>query len=98
MKMAGFKWTKKKNEVAILLSWGYTGKQVAKETKVGERTIYRWKSLPVFSAEVDRLSLQAGIAGKAKRLRIAKRIVREIGEESDRDLLDWLKYAQGETS
>ena len=50
-----------------------------------------------FSAEVDRLSLMVDIAGRAERLRIAMRLVRAKGYQSDRDLLDWLKYAQSET-
>ena len=33
----------------------------------------------------------------AERLRIAMRLVRAKGYQSDRDLLDWLKYAQSET-
>ena len=42
-----------------------------------------------------------GIAGRAERLRIANRIVRQRVRdeivESDKDLLDWLKFAQSET-
>lgn len=55
-----------------------------------------------FSAEVDRLSLMVGIASRAERLRIAKRVIRQMVRDdnyvwTEKDLLDWLKFAQGET-
>ncbi len=99
--MAEFKWTKKRSEVAILLSLGYTGEEIAEKAKIGKRTIYRWKNHPEFAAEIERLSLMTDIAGRAERLRIAKRVIRQMQTEgkikTSKDLLDWLKYAQGET-
>lgn len=95
--MAEFKWNSSRNQAAILLSQGYTIEQTAQETGVAERTIYRWKNDPVFGEEVDRLSLMTDIASKGERLRLAKRMIRQIGVETKRDLLDWLKYAQSET-
>ena len=54
-----------------------------------------------FSAEVDRLSVMTGIASKAERLRIVKKIVRQNMNadfiSTDKDILDWLKFAQSET-
>lgn len=55
-----------------------------------------------FREEVDRLSVMMGIASRAERLRIAKRVVRQRVKDdglitSDKDLLDWLKFAQSET-
>ena len=42
-----------------------------------------------------------GIANRAERLRIANRVIREKirGElvETDKDILDWIKFAQSET-
>lgn len=95
--MAVFKWTSKRGEVAILLSQGYTIGETAHKTEVAERTIYNWKNNPAFAEEVDRLSLMTDIAGRAERLRLAKRIMRKLGVETNKDLLEWLKYAQSET-
>lgn len=98
--MAGFKWTEKATAAAIELSQGFTCKEVAAKTEVGLRTLYRWTCDTDFSAEVDRLSLMVGIASRAERLRLAMRVVRSKtdGEiQTDKDLLDWLKFAQSET-
>lgn len=99
--MAAFKWTERATKAALALAEGKTRAQVIRETAVPERTLYNWLANPDFGAEVDRLTLMTGIAGRAARLRIAKRLVEQkISEEavqSDRDLLDWLKYAQSET-
>ena len=96
-KMSTFKWTKKRSDAALKLAQGYTLQEVADTVGVNERTIRRWKDHPLFQAEVNRLSLMVDISGRAERLRIAMRVVRQIGYDTDRDLLDWLKYAQGET-
>jgi hypothetical protein len=100
--MAGFKWNEKSTEAAILLSQGYTQKEVAEKTEAGLRTIERWVAAIDFSAEVDRLSLMVDIAGRAARLRMAMRLVRQrVDDEgliqSEKDILDWLKFAQSET-
>jgi len=97
MKTAVFKWNERRSNAAIYLSMGYTGKETAKKAGVGERTIYEWKKHPEFSAEVDRLSLMTDVAGRAERLRIAKRMIRKMKNKSKKDLLEWLKYAQSET-
>lgn len=84
-----------------MLAEGYTHKQVAAEVKKSDRTIRLWLAEVEFSAEVDRLTLMVGIASKAERLRLAKRVIRQADHGgliiTDRDLLDWLKYAQSET-
>jgi transcriptional regulator with XRE-family HTH domain len=99
--MTDFKWNPKTSKAATLLAQGYTRQQVADEVGVSARTIYHWLSELGFSAEVDRLSLMIGVAARAERLRIAQRVarqkVRDDVVETDRDLLDWLKFAQGET-
>jgi len=101
--MADFKWTRQKTDAAIALADGTTRRSVAREYAIPERTLYNWLAAPEFSAEVDRLTLMMGIASRAERLRIAKRIVRSrVGDDiefiiSDKDILDWLKYAQSET-
>ena len=96
-KMSAFRWTRKKSQAALLLAQGFTQGEVAVEIGVTDRTIRRWKEQVDFASEVNRLSLMIDIANRAERLRIAMRMVRDIGYETNRDLLDWLKYAQSET-
>lgn len=100
--MSVFKWSEKSSQGAILLSQGFTQKEVAAEVEIDDRTIRRWLADADFSAEVDRLSLMVGIASRAERLRLAMRVVRQrLNEDgtidTEKDLLDWLKFAQGET-
>jgi hypothetical protein len=99
--MSNFRWTKQKSDAALGLAVGKPNTEVAGEVGVNEITIRRWRCEPEFSQEVDRLTLMVDIASRAERLRIAMRVVRERtkGEsvETDKDLLDWLKFAQGET-
>ena len=64
---------------------------------VNIRTIQRWLLLPEFSEEVDRLVFLTGIARKSERLKITKRIARNLGDTTEKDLLDWLKFARSET-
>lgn len=101
-KMSVYQWTPEKTEVAMLLAEGYTFQQVAEKIGKTDRTIYRWMNDIEFSAEVDRLSLMVGIASKAERLRLVKRVIRQKSLSdtfliSDKDVLDWLKFAQSET-
>ena len=99
--MAEFKWTNKKRKAATILSQGYTERETAGHVGVTDRTIRTWKTKPEFMLEVDAITLMSGIALRAERLRIATRAIRQkVTEErvkTGRDLLDWLKYAQGET-
>ena len=109
--LADFKWTPKRVQAAFALAEGLLVNEVAAEVGVSLRTLYRWRHDIQFSDEVDRLSLMLGIALKAERVRIAKRAVRQMVREeldpatgrtksvvdTDRDLLDWLKYVQSET-
>lgn len=99
--MADFRWTKQRNEAAIALADGRTRRDVCQEYAIPERTLYNWLAHPDFAAEVDRLSLMTGIASRAERLRIAKRVARQLATDdsvtTDKDLLDWLKFAQSET-
>lgn len=100
--MSGWKWNKKKQQAALLLAQGYTTIDTANQVGATDRTLYRWKADIEFSQEIDRLSLMIGIASRAERLRIAQRVARElVGSEgipkTEKDLLDWLKYAQSET-
>lgn len=101
-KTAQFDWNEKRSKAALGLAEGKTQQQVAEECAVSRRTISTWLSHPEFAAEVDRLSLMTHIASRAERLRIAKRVVRQMVKDdknikTDKDLLDWLKFAQGET-
>jgi hypothetical protein len=101
-KSSGFRWTANRNRAALALAAGKTRKEAAEEAEVTERSVYSWLEEPEFSAEVDRLSLMTDIAGRAERLRLAKRAVRQAMDEDGKlttkaDVLDWLKYAQSET-
>ena len=101
-KTSAFKWTPTTKQVALALAEGKTQQVVAGEANVSDRTIRRWLTDTEFAAEVDRLSLMTGISSRAERLRIAKRVIRQkvddaTGAETERDLLDWLKFAQSET-
>jgi transcriptional regulator with XRE-family HTH domain len=100
VKMSPFQWTAKKNRAAIMLAEGYTIDETADAVGVSSRTIDRWKSDMEFAVEVDRLSVMVGIANRGERLRMAKRIVRKLlarQQPTQKDLLEWLKYAQSET-
>jgi transposase-like protein len=100
--MSDFRWTPKQRAAAFALADGQTQAAAAAEADVTDRTLRRWLQEPEFSAEVDRLTLMIGVASRAERLRLVKRIIRErvndhVPIKSDRDILDWLKYAQSET-
>jgi hypothetical protein len=100
--MSGFEWTSTREKAAVALATGHTQLEVADIAGVADRTVRRWLDNPEFSAEVDRLSIMLGIAAKGYRMRIANRVIRQMVREgetvrTDKDLLDWLKYAQGET-
>ena len=96
-KMSGFRWTAKSEAAALALADGQTQVEAAQQAGVDDRTIRRWLTNPEFAEEVDRLTLMTGIASKAERLRVAKRMIRQLRFWTQKDLLDWLKYAQGET-
>lgn len=100
--MSDFEWTKNREIAALSLARGELVAVVADIAGVSERTIYRWQNEPEFSEEVDRLTLMVEIASRAHRLRIANRVIRQFVKEGEtiptaKDILDWLKYAQGET-
>jgi transcriptional regulator with XRE-family HTH domain len=100
--MADFKWTKTSDAVAADLAEGYTQAEVAARNGVSDRTIRRWLTDAEFSEEVDNLSLMVGIAHRGARLRLVQRVVRaRISKDgviaTEKDVLDWLKYAQSET-
>jgi len=95
--MADFKWTQKAEKAAIALANGETRERASAIAEIGERTLYRWLDEPEFNEEVDRLTFLTGVAAKAERLRLAKRVVKQLGVRTEKDLLDWLKYIQGET-
>lgn len=99
--VAAFEWTEQRSLAAIGLAEGKTQKQVAQDVEAGERTIRDWLANSEFAAEVDRLSLMVSVSSRAERLRIAMRVVRDkvSGEKVDteKDLLEWLKFAQSET-
>ena len=85
----------------MMLAQGETKTLVSEELEIDRVTLYHWLEHPDFAAEVDRLSLMMHISSRAERLRIAMRVARARtrGEvpETEKDLLDWLKFAQSET-
>lgn len=95
-------WTAKQTAAAFALADGLTQKQASEVANVHENTVQRWMRNPEYSAEVDRLTLMTGIASRAERMRIVRRVVRDRVQEevfirTEKDLLDWLKFAQSET-
>lgn len=92
-----FIWTEQRSQVAVLLANGHTVTKAAKDAGVSRQTIHEWLRIPEFAVEVDRLTLLCDVANRAYRLRIAMRMVRKKEKHSDKDLLEWLKYAQSET-
>lgn len=100
-KPAQFTWDEQRSNAAIGLATGRTQEEVSKEVGCSRRTLVNWLQNEDFSAEVDRLSLMVDVASRAHRLRLANRVIREKTKgnivETDRDLLDWLKFAQSET-
>jgi len=101
--MKVWKWTPTREKAALLLASGYTWAETSKNADVAESTINRWMKVPEFFNEVDRLSHMVGVAARAERLRMVNRIVRQKTKEesgeliTEKDLLDWLKFAQSET-
>jgi transposase-like protein len=99
--VSGFQWDAKTSAAAVGLAEGKTQQEVANEIGVTDRTIRNWLAETEFAVEVDRLSLMVGIASRAERLRLAQRVVRQKSEGglivTDKDLLDWVKFAQSET-
>jgi len=85
----------------LLLAEGYTKAETAEQCHITERTLYRWARDLDFATEIDRLTFLTGIARRAERLRLAMRVVRQRVRngkiETDKDLLDWVKFAQSET-
>jgi hypothetical protein len=85
----------------MCLASGGSQDDAATEAGVSDRTIRNWLAESDFAAEVDRLSLMVGISSRAERLRLAMRVVKQktagSGIVTEKDLLDWLKFAQSET-
>jgi hypothetical protein len=102
LKTSAFRWNKRREEAALWLAQGYTQQETAAHIDISERTIRRWYEHVEFSTEVDRLSLMVGIASRAERLRLAMKVIRQkVAKEgaiqTEKDLLDWIKFAQSET-
>lgn len=99
--ISAFEWTEERSQAAVALAEGKTQSEVSEEVGVTDRTLRNWLSDSIFAAEVDRLSLMVGIASRAERLRLAMRVVRAKTKdgvaETEKDLLDWVKFAQSET-
>jgi hypothetical protein len=97
-----FKWTETRTLAAIALADGQTQRAVAEALDINEKTVSRWMQHPDFSAEVDKLTFMVGLGSRAARVRLVKRIIAQRVKDdedvqSDKDILDWLKYLQSET-
>lgn len=95
--MTKITWTKPQTNAAFLLADGYTIEETASAVGVSTATISRWKAIITFQEEVDRLSHMVGLASRAARLRQIKKMLRKIGDRTQRDQLEWLKLMQSET-
>lgn len=98
-----FAWNPRRAQAAVDLANGYTWSQVEDRVGISETQLWRWTRHPEFSAEVDRLSLLAGVAGKAARVRLLKSAInQQISEDgkidTKKDILDWLKLLRDEMS
>ena len=98
-----FHWSSTRTKAALALAEGQSQQAVAETIGVCRKTICNWLCVTAFAAEVDRLSCMIDIASRAELLRIAMRVVRQKVRadgtpETEKDLLDWLKYAQSETT
>lgn len=96
-KTSEFQWKPNRQIAARALADGATQAEAAEAAGVTDRTIRTWLDHEAFAEEVNRLSLMTDIASRAERLRIAKRMARKLADTTEKDLLDWLKYAQSET-
>lgn len=96
-------WTQERGAAALALAEGKSQVEAACLVGVTDRTIRNWLDDERFIAEIDRLSLMVGVASRAERLRLVNRLVKQRIREEDgyiiteKDLLDWLKFAQSET-
>ena len=98
-----FKWTPVRRAAAFALAEGKTQAQAALDAEVSDRTIRIWLQDSVFAEEVDQLTLMVGIATRAERMRLVKRAVAQRFHangtvDTKADVLDWLKFAQSETT
>jgi predicted XRE-type DNA-binding protein len=98
-----FKWTRRKQLAALVLANAYNQDQAAKVAGVTQASISHWMSNTEFITEVDRLTLMVGISLRSERVRLAMQVLRQKTTEeggiilTDKDPLDWLKFAQSET-
>jgi len=98
-----FQWSSTRTKAALALAEGQSQQAVAEATGVCRKTICNWLCVTEFAAEVDRLSCMIDVSSRAERLRMAMRVVRQKVRadgtpETEKDLLDWLKYAQSDTT
>jgi hypothetical protein len=98
-----FHWSSTRTKAALALAEGQSQQAVAEAIGVCRKTICNWLCVTAFAAEVDRLSCTIDISSRAERLRVAMRAVRQKVRadgtvETDKDVLDWLKFAQSETT
>lgn len=97
-----FQWTKPRVIAAEAIAEGYLVQEAAERAGVTPRTVSNWQNNSEFTAEVDRLTMQYGLALKSERVRALKRIARNKveaeGWTTGKDLLDVLRELAKETS
>jgi len=88
---------------AAALACGRGRADAGRVAGVTRRTVQRWQGRADFAAEVKRLALARDDAMRTARTVAAARLARSrrgsvpTGAASRRDVLEWLRYAQGET-
>lgn len=91
-----FTWTKKKLDVAKMLSEGINPQcDIAKEIGVDETTISRWKRNPEFLEKIDEFTLSHELATKAGLLRECYKglEIKQLKIDDDKTThLDYLKH------
>jgi FixJ family two-component response regulator len=103
--MSDFKLTPKMRKVIYSLADGATQKEAADRAGITDRTVRRWLNIPEFATEVDKVTLETGLATKAARLRLIKRVVNArlektvsetVAQLSKADTLELLKHLHKE--
>ena len=86
-----FELTEPQLRAARMIAMGDPYNTIASELGIDRTTVYRWRKLPVFSAEVKRLVEAATLAGR-------NRVIRDVAEINEVILSTLLDVAQHDAS
>jgi len=95
-----FQWTQAQSDAAVMLATGTPKKHIIEQLGIARTTLWNWEQNPVFSIEVDKLSLMHGLASKAYRMRMIQEAVKSFKNKDDSwnttgtTLLEWIKEAR----